>query len=555
MATVSDVNAQSSFNSVQSTFTAKGEPVVDALKLIADAAARKVVDVDDPTPSIIPYAVSIDQAGPTTVSAVNTAALIPAPTMPETEALYAEATDYLTWLDGQAININTFPDYTTIVTEPPVEPTVDINDITGKIPYEYITPPVLDIPVWDESIAWSQEASDAFTDVEQLAVEFVSSEADYVSPLIGAAGTNALYDAVRAEIESGDYGIDPNDEERLFERIRERESREIASAFEGATALYSSGGFTMPTGAAVAAREKILAESRDRIVSAEREMALKRADLYLEAKKIAQSNGLQIEQQTMSFHNSFYDRALKRVVDSIASTVAVASYNLERGKMFLQKYVAFASAFESQVKASTAVVNMYESQVKAEEAKASFNKALVDEFVSKNKAVVDTYAESVKGYTAVVDNRVKYHAVLADVVKAQSAEIEYRAKAMSGVYDLASRTTGDKMNFLVGKYNADVSATKTLLDKVVAALSSKMEEMKTEAQAATAIASAAMAALNVNLGLSVSGSASVGGQESVSESEDKSADVERRSRSVSETTSHEPDAIDTFYNHNIASNE
>jgi hypothetical protein len=251
----------------------------------------------------------------------------------------------------------------------------------------------------------------------------------------------------------------------------------------------------------------------------------------------------------MAFHNATADRLLKSVTDGIQATIAVAAHNLQRSKMFIEKYVAFSSAFEARVKASVSVVELYKSQVEAEQAKAALNRSLVDELVAKNKAVVDTYMAQVEGYKAEIDNRVKYHGVLSDFYKTKAAEIEYRSRAVVGAYDLAEKSESNMVQFRIGKYNAEVAASKAAVDNVMAALNIRVDQIKSMLSAQTSLAMGAMSGMNANLSLSVSGSASISGSESASEATDVSAGVVRRSEST--TTSYEPDAVDEFYYHNI----
>ena len=116
-----------------------------------------------------------------------------------------------------------------------------------------------------------------------------------VSPLLGDGGTNVLYDTVLDELQSKEFGISAIAEDLIFERMREREARLMAVAFDDATRLYSSGGFTQPTGAAAATLAQINTESRDKVVSANREATLKHEDVYIESRKVAIANAISTE--------------------------------------------------------------------------------------------------------------------------------------------------------------------------------------------------------------------------------------------------------------------
>ena len=534
MATVSDVSAQNAFNDVETKFGSDGSPILTLLQDIASNSLVAIADTD-----AIPVATEPGFSLITTPDA---------PSEPAGAEVFTAATDYLDWLESQSLNPDVFPAYTEIITDAPEAPTANLGEITGRLSYVTPVAPNVVIPEWDDAAAWTGESALNDELSNPLIAPFSYAENTYSSPLIGRGGSNVLWDLVLKTIEDKDYGIDPNDEELLFERMREREARMMAGAMDGATRAFSTGGFTMPQGAMLSAINKIQIEARDKIASAHREQAIKRADMYVEARKVAIQNGLALDKQTMDFHNSLADRALKSILDGIQMTVSVAAHNLQRVKMFIDKYVAFAGAFEARVRASVAVVDLYKSQVDAEKGKAEVNRALVDEFVARNKAVIDTYVAQVEGFKAIVDNRVKYHGVLADFYKTKSSEIEYRARAMNGAYDLAEKSESNMVQFRIGKYNAEIAAKKNTLDSIVSALNAKIEQYKAQIQALTATAAAAMSGLNVNLGLSVSGSASISGSESVSESTSEST-----STSTSDSTT-KSTSTTTSDNHNVNDN-
>jgi hypothetical protein len=166
-----------------------------------------------------------------------------------------------------------------------------------------------------------------------LDADFTAEDIALVSPLIGTAGTNVLHDRVISDIETGQFGIDPNIEDQVFERSREREARLLASAVDGANRMFSSGGFTQPTGAANAAIEALRAEARDKIVSANREQTIKHADLYLAGKKIAIDAGVAIDQTNATVFTAAVDKFFK-----------VFSLKVDQFKAQVQAQAALATA-------------------------------------------------------------------------------------------------------------------------------------------------------------------------------------------------------------------
>ena len=145
---------------------------------------------------------------------------------------------------------------------------------------------------------------------------------------------SALYNALSAvlvkEINSGGYGLDPNDEARLFEAARDRENEASASAVEDSTRLFAAGGFSIPTGASAAARYRAQSESRDKLSAINRDILSKKADLYLTAKGQTISAANQLEQVLEGSFSAKQERKLKAAVQNLTSAIeaAVAGGNI-----------------------------------------------------------------------------------------------------------------------------------------------------------------------------------------------------------------------------------
>jgi hypothetical protein len=523
--------ARDEFNDVQSIFEANatgGTPdIINSLKGFADSAQELalggVTFLDFTTPVVNDKDTQLIHQGTTRPTA---------PTEPDTVEMFSDALDYLDWLQAQALVAATFPGVDDVVsaTPPtPVEPTLDTSDPSV---YSLSTPsePVYEIPVWDDTSAWSggDVASDGT--VGPLTAPFTWTGGSYTSELL-VGGNNVLYDAIVADLQDSSFGMDSLDQGRLWDRVRENEVRQMTQARSDATRLFAAGGFTMPTGAAQAAVDRIENEARDRTQNANRDVLAQKAALLLEAKKVAQEHGLQIETLEQGFFNAENDRLLRRIAQEITSTVEVATFNVERIKMHVEKYAAFARVFESRVSAAKGVVDLFAAQVSAEETKANANKALIEALIAKNQNLINVYNAQLEGFKTVVEARIRYHGVLADVYKSQVSNVNAYTDAVKGAYDLAENQTRRLVEFRVGKYNADIAETKSRVDEIGSYLTMRVDQLKTEMQAAASVAAAAMSALNVNMGLSISGSANITG------SEVHSSDITKGTNS-GDTTSH-----------------
>jgi hypothetical protein len=418
--------------------------------------------------------------------------------------------------------ITAFPSYAEVISGAPSSPP-DITESdapTYQVP-QTIDPPVIDVPVWDEDRAWSggDEAMDAASTA--LAVgAFTYSESEFQSHLLNDSGVNVLYEIIRGDLESDNFGLDQYVEDRIFERAREREARLGGLAMDEALRTFSLGGFTAPTGVATAAVARARVEMLDKIASANRELTVKRADQLLEAKKAAIANGIALEEQSLRQHNAVLDRTLKRVTDEIEATIKIAGHNLSRIKMFVDKYIAFAQAFEARTKASISNVELFKARIDGENVKATVNKTLIEGWAAKLKAIADLYVARVQGFSSEIDGRVRYHAALADSYKAKAGATESLIGGVRSALELSDKREGNQINFSLTKYNGDIARAKVMLENTIGAVNTWAEEYKTKLQSITSLAVSALAALNVNLGLSYGASTSLsdGSQESESTS-------------------------------------
>lgn len=499
------VDAASEFDQVQGTFDEEANPILDFLKGVADSAGDRIT-----TAPAMDFLTAAEIAGERGSSLLNN---VHAPVEPSASDIPAITwmNEFLQWLSGQQLQAATFPTYAELFPdEPPTAPATDLSNPT-TFTIQAVSRPAYSVPVWDDASAWS---GGSITDeIGPLTAPFEWTGTTYTSQLMRGS-VNVLYDLVKRDIEDPTHGIDELDEGRLWDRARERENRLAAQARGNATRLFAAGGFTQPTGAAQAAIAKILSESQDKISSINREIMAKKADLYLEAKKVAIANGLEVEKTTMNFYHAEMDRLLKRLTQEITSTVEVATFNLKRIELLVEKYKAYAQAFAAQVEGTTGIVKMYATEVEAEKAKADANRAIWEAFIAKNKNVIDTFVAQLQGFQTVMDARVKYHGVLADVFKSITT-------ASGQAVEMADKQQKNIVDFRLGKYNGQVAAMKQRVDEILGFLNVKIEQLKTQAQATTAVAVGAMSALNVNLGLSLSASTSIGGSESYSHDETK----------------------------------
>lgn len=167
------------------------------------------------------------------------------------------------------------------------------------------------------------------------------AETDYSSTLL-ATLVNLLY----SDLINGGYGIDVDDEENLWNRAREREIKSMQSQQDSAARQFAAAGFPMPTGAAQKAMQALQQEASEKIATANRDIAIKRADMYVENRKHAMAVSADIEKTRMANFNARMDRLLEHYKVNVEKVT-------ENYRVRAQVYAAIAGAYVALWNANT----------------------------------------------------------------------------------------------------------------------------------------------------------------------------------------------------------
>lgn len=402
----------------------------------------------------------------------------------------------------------------------PNYPTYDYNSGLPQLPSLDTTPPDLTVVTLPPEMTLNIPTFDAELEDETVTlpdVEFDFSEVGYTSAL-----HDALYSLLWGEVLNGNYGINDNDETRLFERAREREQAAMNTAVDNAVRLFSSGGFSAPTGSAMAAMQRIQDEASGKISTLSRDIMLERSKLYLEGKKMNEEHTLSLEKQDSDLHNAKQERALKVAAQRVTSILEIASFQLERLKLFMEKYKTLAYVFETRVKAELGKAEIYKTQMDGAKLQVELNMALLEEFTARNKAIVDVFLAEVEEYKAKLSGYVAYVGALADQYKADAAAFA----AMVDGYGKSFTYESDALD-AIARYKVGLLEARTALEKIEADIATtngtlEMQGLVAQVSAAAGVASAALGAMNVNASVGADANTSAAYQYQVQVSTDTS---------------------------------
>lgn len=241
----------------------------------------------------------------------------------------------------------------------------------GGFPNDPVVPTVtLDVADLQAALTYLAELRSLLDPTKPLLYPADYTETEYASTLLTAL-SNLLY----SDLINGGYGIGTDDEENLWNRAREREIRGMAAQQDAATRQFAIAGFPMPTGAAQHATQQIQQETSEKIATLGRDIAIKRADLYVENRKHAISAATELEKTKMNNFAAKMDRLLEKWKANITKVT-------EEFRVRAQVYASIAGAYTSLFSANAGLAEAQASlaigQINANVAvfRAQFDKVL-----------------------------------------------------------------------------------------------------------------------------------------------------------------------------------
>lgn len=193
-----------------------------------------------------------------------------------------------------------------------------------------------------------------------------------------------------SDLQNGGYGIDTTDEQALWDRARARALQQSQAEIDTAEQSALNSGFVLPQGIFLARQDKAREKLQQALSEINRDIALKRADLYVENRKFTIQEVRQYEQVAIALYNAIQERAFnasKAVADlGIAYyDAAVRNFNAQ-----LEGYKAEAQVFEARVRAELGKAELYKTQIDAERLRGEFNQTKVNLYNAQLQGVQQT---------------------------------------------------------------------------------------------------------------------------------------------------------------------
>lgn len=237
----------------------------------------------------------------------------------------------------------------------PVAPSYSLPTFSGAAPQNLLTPPTNNFSYVDSG--------------------YTSSLRD---PLVAKLLDNLI---------NGGYGIDSTDEQALWARARDRAEQQGKVAMEeaGKTAVATS--FPMPQGALFASLDRAKQKLQESLSDINREIALKRADLYVENRKFTIQEVQKYEEIAIGLYNAVQERSLNFAKETANLAILYYDAAVKNFNASLDAYKTEAQVFEALVRAELSKAELYKAQVEAEKLRAEFNQTKVNLYVAQLQGV------------------------------------------------------------------------------------------------------------------------------------------------------------------------
>lgn len=211
-------------------------------------------------------------------------------------------------------------------------------------------PSVLNIDAVDQSIP--------ALDILVPSNTFSFVETDYSSTL-----KTAIEALILGDIQNGGYGINASDEQAIWDRARDRESKGSAGAVAQLRRGIASRGFNLPTGMLFAAERQVIQQGETNLSGVNRDIALKRSDLYVQARQFALQQGLSLESALLQYSGAKQERALnaQKLIGDFALQFHEASVGLFKMEMELRRL--YRELHSEQLQTAVAKTDEYKQKL------------------------------------------------------------------------------------------------------------------------------------------------------------------------------------------------
>lgn len=321
---------------------------------------------------------------------------------------------------------------------------------------------------------------DKLDDIPELSV-LAPTKLNYTR---GAGYASALLDNLKATINArlnGASGLAPAIEQGIWDRARDRETQIALAREEEAKRAAEAMGFPLPTGALAGMLADSRREYADKLSSLSRDVAIKQAELAQENLRHAIDTAISLETQLMDQAYKLEQLVFEAAKATADNEIQAHNAALEQFKALLAGYQAYASAYETLIKAELNKVEVFKALLSAEELKSQINTALVQQYkaqiegamatveiyksqvgaaqtlVELEKAKVQTAGEQIRAFVALNNAEMSKVELFKAQLSADGMKLE-SYKTLAQAYSAKAGAQAEKARVSVARYQAQISA-------------------------------------------------------------------------------------------------
>ena len=308
--------------------------------------------------------------------------------------------------------------------------------------------------------------------------EFSFYEQAYASALLDATKAKLLSD-----MENGGYGIEPADELQLWERARAREIILSQQTADEAVSFHATRGFRLPPGELSVVIQRGQQDLQDKLSSINRDIALKRADLYVDSRKFTIQQAKELENTLINYHNSVMERALNASKAVLEFAISIFNAQVAKFNARVSAYQTEAQVFETRVRAALVQVEVYRAILDGRRTEVEIDKTKVDVYraeIGAVDAVVGIYRtrmEAAKIQSDIEANRLNVFRAMTEAyaqqVQAKVAEFSMYSSQIDG-----ETAKIDAFRAEVDAYTAQVAGARAKVDVQVAQANVETEQAR-----------------------------------------------------------------------------
>ncbi len=385
--------------------------------------------------------------------------------------------------DKQVINIPEVPD--AIISSPPSPPELEKVSVPTTPNIASIVSPDLEEIVFPSVPAIQLPLFTAIAPVNTLTVpENTFSFTEDTSITVTSLMT-LIRSTIEDDLVNGGFGLNATDEQQLFERMRDREVKAAEAEEEEITRSFTQTGFSIPSGSLLVAKQRALQNTLEKISSGNRDISLKRADLFVQARQFALQQGSSTELGIINFNNSVQNRALQASQVAIDSSIRIFNAEVENFNADLRLFETESNVFEQKIRAALNQLELFKAEIEANTSKGVFNKQLIDVFLARHQAARTTVAvfeSQVRAVGLQADiEKLKFESYAAEV---QGFQNEVQAKVLE-FQGFESQLKGESAKADIDaaeqrRYESQVTAFKVKNDIKIANFDTQIRESELE---------------------------------------------------------------------------